>query len=47
MMKRIINFKKEYKYQTNNVYSENYYPVTSAIYVEDNQTRLTLMNDRS
>ena len=49
MQKRIFNHKEGYNLSNPQVPSVNYYPVTSAIYMEDKNDgkRLTLMNDRS
>lgn len=48
MMKRIFGFKDTFTPATRTI-QENYYPITSAIYIEDNlsQKRLTLLTDRS
>lgn len=47
MVERKLNYKESFDYITVNNVSENYYPVTSAIYIEDDNITMTLMNDRS
>ena len=49
MQRRKLNWQKSFdltlnKFDTNT--TENYYPVTSAIVVRDNDTQMTIMNDR-
>ena len=49
MRKRILNSKVGLPVDNFSLSASNYYPVNSAIYIEDNQNgkRLTLLNDRS
>ena len=50
MVKRVYNLKPEYEPSLNgNMITANYYPVNSAIYVQDfdQEERMTILNDRS
>jgi hypothetical protein len=49
MQKRVVNYRPTYKVDILEPVAGNYYPINSAIYIEDTQTqqRMTLMNDRS
>ena len=49
MQKRILNYKEGFDLENPIIPSVNYYPVTSAIYIQDqtDNKRLTIMNDRS
>jgi len=48
MMKRILNYRPSFTLKENaeNV-SGNYYPITSRISLTDQQTRFSILNDRS
>lgn len=48
MLKRILNYRPSFALKENveNV-SGNYYPITSRISLTDDQTRFTVLNDRS
>mgnify|MGYP000849733300 FL=1 len=49
MQKRVLNYRPTYPVDILEPVAGNYYPINSAIYIEDaeNQQRVTLMNDRS
>lgn len=49
MQKRVINFRSTYNVDVLEPAAGNYYPINSAIYIQDqeSQNRMTLMNDRS
>lgn len=49
MQKRVLNYRPTYKVDVLEPVAGNYYPINSAIYIEDveSQQRMTLMNDRS
>ena len=47
MNKRKLNHRKYYQFTFLEPVTENYYPVNSAIFIEDGNLRATLMNDRS
>ena len=49
MQKRVRNKRRTYKIEVTEPAAGNYYPINSAIYIEDKKTnlRMTLMNDRS
>ena len=46
MVKRIIDEVKPYNTNTTQRQAKNYYPVNSAIMIEDNTTLMAVMNDR-
>ncbi|CAK65951.1 unnamed protein product (macronuclear) [Paramecium tetraurelia] len=45
--KRIVDYRPQYNYSMHENVSGNYYPVTSAIYIQDGQECVGLLNDRS
>lgn len=49
MMKKILNQRQQFRIETNQTVSSNFYPVTSAISGRDTKTtrQVTVMNDRT
>ncbi|CAD8067627.1 unnamed protein product [Paramecium sonneborni] len=45
--KRIIDYRPQYNYSLHENVSGNYYPITSAIYIQDGQDCIGLLNDRA
>lgn len=49
MLSKKLNYRESYELHTNQTYSSNYYPITSALVAKDanSDLQITVMNDRS